>query len=78
VIDFPRGISARQLVRALQADGFKLARSRGSHRVFRHPDGRRIVVAYHSPGDGFPIGTLRAMIVDTGWSEEDLRRLRLK
>jgi predicted RNA binding protein YcfA (HicA-like mRNA interferase family) len=73
----PRGVTAREFVRALQADGFVLQRVRGSHRVFRHPDGRRAVVAYHSPGDTFPIGTLRAMIADAGWQDEDLRRLGL-
>jgi len=62
----PRGVSARQLVRALEADGFALRRSRGSHRIFSHPDGRRIVVAYHHPGDTFPIGTLKGIIHDAG------------
>jgi predicted RNA binding protein YcfA (HicA-like mRNA interferase family) len=73
----PRGISARQLVRALEADGFILQRVRGSHRIYRHADGRRVVLAYHSLGDTFPIGTLRAMIADAGWKDHDLRRLRL-
>jgi predicted RNA binding protein YcfA (HicA-like mRNA interferase family) len=73
----PRGITARQFVKALQADGFVLQRVRGSHRVYRHPDGRRVVVAYHQLSDTFPIGTLRAMIADTGWQEDDLSRLEL-
>src|SRR5438445_7684498 len=42
----PRGVSARQFVRALQADGFVLQRVRGSHRIFRHADSRRVVVGY--------------------------------
>jgi predicted RNA binding protein YcfA (HicA-like mRNA interferase family) len=73
----PRGVSARQFVRALQEDGFVLQRVRGSHRIYRHADGRRVVMAYHQLGDTFPIGTLRAMIRDTGWQDEDLQRLRL-
>ncbi|HEV8059549.1 MAG TPA: type II toxin-antitoxin system HicA family toxin [Gemmataceae bacterium] len=73
----PRGVSARQFVRALQEDGFVLQRVRGSHRIYRHADGRRVVMAYHQLGDTFPIGTLRAMIRDAGWQDEDLRRLRL-
>ena len=73
----PRGTSARQFIRALQADGFVLQRTRGSHRVYRHPDGRRLVVAYHALGDTFPIGTLKAMVTDVGWSDEDLRRFGL-
>jgi hypothetical protein len=44
---------------------------------FIDADGRRVVVAYHQLGDTFPIGTLRAMITDAGWQDEDLRRLKL-
>ena len=75
--DVPRGLTARQLTRALQTDGFQLARRRGSHRIYRHPNGRRVVVAYHALSDTFPIGTLKAMIADTGWTEDNLRRLGL-
>ena len=75
--DIPRGITARYLVRALHKDGFLLKRTRGSHRIYRHPDGRRVVVAYHRLSDTFPIGTLAAMIADAGWADDDLRRLGL-
>ena len=71
----PRGLSARHFIRALEADGFQLQRVRGSHRIYRHADGRRVVVAYHALNDTFPIGTLRAMIEDAGWLEDDLRRV---
>jgi predicted RNA binding protein YcfA (HicA-like mRNA interferase family) len=70
-------LSARRFIRALEADGFQLQRVRGSHRIYRHPDGRRVVVAYHGLNDTFPIGTLRAMIVDAGWQDADLLRLGL-
>ncbi len=73
----PRGITARQFIKALHADGFVLQRTRGSHRIYRHPDGRRVVAAYHLLSNTFPLGTLRAMISDVGWQEEDLRRLGL-
>ena len=74
----PRGTTARQFIRALHADSFVLQRTaRGSHRIYRHPDGRRVVVAYHHLRDTFPIGTLRAMLADAEWDEADLRRLGL-
>ena len=73
----PRGITARQLAKTLQADGFVLQRTRGSHRIYRHSDDCRVVVAYHVLGDSFSIGTLQAMISDAGWQEDDLRRLEL-
>ena len=73
----PHGVSARKFVRALEADGFSLQRVRGSHRIYRHSDGRRVVVAYHALNDNFPVGTLRAMIADAGWQDHDLKRLGL-
>ncbi len=73
----PRGLPARRFIRALEADGFALQHVRGSHRIFRHADGRRVVVAFHSLSETFPIGTLRAMIEDAGWQDADLRRLGL-
>lgn len=73
----PRGLTARRLIQALHDDGFRIQRTRGSHRIYRHNDGRRVVVGYHQLSDTFPIGTLRAMITDAGWTEVDLRRLTL-
>lgn len=68
--DIPRGITARRLIKALHQDGFTLKRARRSHRIYAHPDGHRL-------SDTFPIGTLKAMITDTRWDEDDLRRLAL-
>ena len=73
----PRGVSARRFIRALELDGFELRRVRGSHRIYGRADGRRVVVAYHGLSDTFPIGTLRGMIADVGWTDEDLQRLEL-
>ena len=72
-----RSVTAREFVTALTRDGFTLQRVRGSHRMYRNPDGRRVVVAYHGLGQTFPVGTLRAMIADIGWNDEDLKRLGL-
>lgn len=74
----PRGLTAKKLVRALLTDGFTLRRTRGSHRIYRHEDGRRVIVAYHRLGDSIPVGTLQAILADAGWSEHDLVRLGLK
>lgn len=76
--DVPRGLTARRLIRALHDDGFLLKRIRGSHRVYSHPDGRRVVVSCHRLGDTFPVGTLKAMIADAGWNEDDLGRLGIR
>ena len=73
-----RGLTARELISALNRDGFQLRNQRGSHQRYRHPDGRRVTVSFHRAGDTFPIGTLRRMIQDqAAWTEEDLERLGL-
>ncbi len=74
----PRGITARRLIQAPRADGFRVMRIRGSHHIYRHGDGRRVIVAYHSLGETFPIGTLKAMLDDIGWDVADLERLGLR
>ena len=72
------GLTARELNAALVRDGFVLDRQRGSHQHYRHPDGRRVTVAYHRPGSTFAPKTLKSMIEDQAqWSEKDLVRLGL-
>jgi predicted RNA binding protein YcfA (HicA-like mRNA interferase family) len=73
-----RGITARELIRALEADGFFLARANGSHHLYRRRDRRRVLVAHHALGDTFPSGTLHAMLNQTGWTEDDLVCLGLR
>lgn len=80
MIDYSRlrSLTARELVRALLADGFTLDRQRGSHRHYTHADGRRVTVTFHHSGDTFPPKTLRSMIeLQARWTEDDLRRLSL-
>jgi predicted RNA binding protein YcfA (HicA-like mRNA interferase family) len=73
-----RSLTARELITALQRDGFYFVRQRGSHQRYRHSDGRRVTVAPHAGGDTFTVKTLQSIIeVQARWSEEDLVRLRL-
>ncbi len=73
-----RSLTARDVVRALLADGFTLKSQRGSHRRYQHLDGRRVTVPYHSSGGTFVPKTLRSMVEEQAcWSPSDLQRLRL-
>lgn len=72
-----RNVSARELVEALERDGFSYRRGRGSGRVYRHLDGRRVVIHYHWPNDRLPRGTLGDVIAGASWTEADARRLGL-
>lgn len=67
----------RDLIRALEKDGFQYTRRRGSQRVYRHSDGRRVVIHYHHPKDTLPLGTLQSFLAGTRWNEDDLKRLGL-
>jgi len=71
-------IKARTLIKALEQDGFILKRTSGSHRIYKHKNGRRAVIAYHHLGETIPLGSLSSIIKDTGWSDEDLIRLGIK
>jgi predicted RNA binding protein YcfA (HicA-like mRNA interferase family) len=77
MIEELRNTPVRKLIRALEQDGFMYRRAKGSQRVYRHPDGRRVVIHYHHAGDTLPMGTLRQIIEATRWTEEDFRRLGL-
>lgn len=73
-----RALTARDLISALERDGFVMVRQAGSHKHYRHPDGRRVTVAYHRRGGSFQMGTLRSMVErDARWTEADLKRLGL-
>lgn len=73
-----RYLTARELISALIRDGFSLDRQSGSHQQYRHPEGRRVTVSFHRPGDTFRPKTLKSMIEKQAkWTEEDLRRLNL-
>ena len=73
-----RNLTAREIIDALNRDGFVFYNQRGSHQRYRHADGRRVTVTFHRAGDTFPIGTLRSMVeVQARWTEDDLRRLSL-
>ena len=71
-----RNIRTRQIIAALERDGFGKTRQTGSHATYRR-GGYRVMVPIHSPGATIPVGTLRRMVTDAGWTKEDLRRLRL-
>ncbi len=55
-------INARTLMRLLRRLGFVQTRSRGSHRRFEHPDGRKTTVPVHK-GRDIPRGLLRQIVI---------------
>jgi predicted RNA binding protein YcfA (HicA-like mRNA interferase family) len=58
----------------LESWGFKEVRQRGSHKQYRHPDGRTTTVPYHRNRDISPV-LLRLIAKDLGMTvEEFLKR----
>ena len=73
-----RSVTAREIIAALLRDGFSLRNQAGAHRRYRHPDGRRVTVSFHHPGETFRPKTLRSIITEQArWDDDALRRLGL-
>ncbi|MBI3453390.1 MAG: type II toxin-antitoxin system HicA family toxin [Rhodospirillales bacterium] len=53
-------MNSRDVIRALEADGWHLARTKGSHHQFRHPSKPGLVTVPH-PKKDLPAGTLRSI-----------------
>jgi predicted RNA binding protein YcfA (HicA-like mRNA interferase family) len=64
-------LKPRDVERLLERHGFTLARQRGSHRQYRHPDGRSTTVPFHGSRDIAPT-LLRQIARDIGLSIEEL------
>ena len=66
--------TSRDFIRALEKDKWERDVTSGAEQIYRHPDGRRISIHFH-PNRTYKPKLLQALIKDTGWSEEDMKRL---
>jgi len=64
-------LKPREVIDLLIARGFEEVRQRGSHKQFRHADGRGTTVPVHPGRDISPI-LLRKIAVDIGLTAEEL------
>ncbi len=64
-------LKPREVVALLEILGFTEARQRGSHKQFRHPDGRCTTVPFHAGRDISPI-LLRQIAKDIGLTVGEL------
>ena len=56
----------RDAIRLIQRDGWQLVRTRGSHRVYKHPVKRGIVVIAGNPRVDVPQGTWHNILKQAG------------
>jgi predicted RNA binding protein YcfA (HicA-like mRNA interferase family) len=69
-------LTPREIARALERMGFAEVRQRGSHKQYRHTDGRGTTVPFHGGRDISPF-LLKQIIKDIRLTpEEFLRELR--
>ena len=66
-------VTPKKLVKLLKRLGFFPRHSVGSHQVYKHPDGRRVVVSVHNKE--IPRGTLLAILDDIKITREELSDL---
>lgn len=71
-----KSITADELIRALDKDDWVRDTGIGSELVYRHDDGRIVSIHYH-PRKTYHRGLLKGLLDDIGWTEEDMRRLKL-
>ena len=64
-------LKPREIVKLLTDHGFVEVRQRGSHKQFRHADGRATTVPFHQGRDISPV-LLRKIARDIGMTAEEL------
>lgn len=68
-------LKAKEVVAILVRLGFSEVRQKGSHKQFRHPDGRITTVPFHQGKDISPI-LLKQIIKDIGITVEEFLQSR--
>ncbi|MDB9535229.1 type II toxin-antitoxin system HicA family toxin [Dolichospermum planctonicum CS-1226] len=62
-------VKAKDFIKVVEKLGFYFDRQKGSHAIYKHNDGRRVVIPIHS-GKDIKQGTLTGMIQDVGIDKE--------
>jgi predicted RNA binding protein YcfA (HicA-like mRNA interferase family) len=70
-------IPAKVMVQFLRSQGFQQARQKGSHRFFRHSDGRTATVPDHR-GEDLGRGMMRKILRDAEVTRDDFLAWYLK
>lgn len=64
-------MKVREVIKMLEDDGWYLARTKGSHRQFKHPEKAGTVTVSGNLGVDMPIGTLKSVLRQSQLQEED-------
>lgn len=64
-------VKVREAIRRIEAVGWELARTRGSHRQYRHPDRPGLVTIAGKPSDTLHPKTWASIAKQAGLTEQD-------
>jgi predicted RNA binding protein YcfA (HicA-like mRNA interferase family) len=67
-------LTAKDIVKAIRKEGFIFNRQKGSHALYKHPDGRFVTVPMHR-GEVIGRGLLRKILNDLKISREKFLKL---
>lgn len=70
-------ISAKRLIKVLESKGFFQTRQKGSHKFFKHKDGRTTSVPFHG-GEDIGKGLLRKILNQIEISPDEFQKLLKK
>ena len=59
-------MKVREVIKRIEADGWKHVRTRGSHRQFKHPNKPGPVTVHGKPSDNIAPGTLNSILKQSG------------
>jgi predicted RNA binding protein YcfA (HicA-like mRNA interferase family) len=59
-------MKVRDIIKLIDQDGWYLARTRGSHRQYKHPNKLGLVTVPGKPGDDLASGTLDSILKQAG------------
>jgi predicted RNA binding protein YcfA (HicA-like mRNA interferase family) len=63
-------MKVREIISKLETDGWRLVRTRGSHRQFRHPIKPGTVTVAGKPSLDMPVGTLGSILKQAGLKKD--------
>jgi predicted RNA binding protein YcfA (HicA-like mRNA interferase family) len=63
-------VKVRQAIQLIEADGWYLVATRGSHRQYRHPEKSGRVTIAGKPSDDLAPGTLNSVLKQAGLKEK--------
>lgn len=72
-----KNTTAQDLLRALQRDGWEQEVSSGAIQGFVSPDKKNRITIHVHPKKTYGAGLLKGLLDDIGWTEKDLKRLKL-